>query len=320
LKLFSTRLRTIQHNIRDPSNHAIAGAPSSHIRYKDKCSCAKYLTLCRAVVEVATAGCFVAQSRNGALALTSLGLPGVCLNLLESQVEEVQLASCRLLLGEIGSLFFNPPSAFQAYTALQHTAIVALTRAAALADVCQSIRHCLWEAGAVPSLSRLAPRTQNPIIAATALDTLRAIFDDALSRAQFCCDQGWEGAVREVFAPPSYLLLQCEISNIIQVMLHSTAPVVLVAASRVVITAAPDAHSFHRMLSICMPEAIVRMSARVVDDAVIAAGADALFAMGKRGRLVSVQLLNFNLVHPMADALGQVSWLLIERSRMCRSV
>ena len=120
LKLFSTRLRTIQHNIRDPSNHAIAGAPSSRIRCKDKFSCAKYLTLCRAIVEVATAGCFVAQSRNGALALTSLGLPGVCLNLLESQVEEVQLASCRLLLGEIGSLFFNPPSAFQTCTARQH--------------------------------------------------------------------------------------------------------------------------------------------------------------------------------------------------------
>jgi hypothetical protein len=31
-----------------------------------------------------------------------------------------------------------------------------------------------------------------------------------------------------------------------------------------------------------------------------------LLAMGKRGRLVSIQLLNFNLVHPMADALGQV--------------
>ncbi len=77
-------------------------------------------------------------------------------------------------------------------------AAVALTHAAALADVCQSIRHCLWEAGAVPSLSRLAPRTQNPVIAATALDTLRAIFDDALSRALFCCDTGWEGAVREV--------------------------------------------------------------------------------------------------------------------------
>ena len=220
-------------------------------------------------------------------------------------MEEVQLASCRLLLGEIGSLFLILLPPFK-HAPHGNTAIVALTRAAALADVCQSIRHCLWEAGAVPSLSRLAPRTQNPIIAATALDTLRAIFDDALSRALFCCDQGWEGAVREVFAPPSYLRLPGKIGNIIQVMLHSTAPVVLVTASRVVVTAAPDAQSFHRMLSICMPEAIVRMSARVVDDAVIAAGADALFAMGKRGRLVSVQLLNFNLVHPMADALGQV--------------
>jgi hypothetical protein len=89
-------------------------------------------------------------------------------------------------------------------------------------------------------------------------------------------------------------------------MLHSTAPVVLVAASRVVVTAAPDVQSYHRMLNICMPEAIVRMCTRVQDDAVIAAAADALFAMGKRGRLVSVQLLNFNMVHHMADALGQV--------------
>jgi len=51
------------------------------------------------LVEVTTAACFVAQTRNGALALTSLGLPAVCLNLLESNVEAVQLASCRLLLG-----------------------------------------------------------------------------------------------------------------------------------------------------------------------------------------------------------------------------
>jgi hypothetical protein len=139
----------------------------------------------------------------------------------------------------------------------------------------------------VPALSRIAPRTTNPLITATALDTLRAIFDDPLSRSVFCSDQGWEGAVREV-------------------MLNSCAPVALVSASRVVVTAAPDVHSFYRMLNICIPEAIVRMSVRVVDDPVIAAGADALFAMGKRGRLVSIQLLNFNLVHPMADALGQV--------------
>jgi hypothetical protein len=64
--------------------------------------------------------------------------------------------------------------------------------------------------------------------------------------------------------------------------------------------------SFYRMLNICLPEAIVRMCTRVVDDAVIAAAADALLAMGKRGRLVSMQLQNFNLVHPIADALGQV--------------
>jgi hypothetical protein len=67
---------------------------------------AQNLTLCRAPVEVATAGCFVAQTRNGALALTSLGLPGVCLNLLESQAEAVQLASCRLLLGDTPSYWF----------------------------------------------------------------------------------------------------------------------------------------------------------------------------------------------------------------------
>jgi hypothetical protein len=145
----------------------------------------------------------------------------------------------------------------------------------------------MWEAGAVPSLSRIAPRTSNSLIAATALDTLRAIFDDPLSRSIFCSDQGWEGAVREV-------------------MLSSNAPVALVAASRVVVTASPDIQSFYRMLNVCMPEAIVRMSTRVVDDPVIAAGADALLAMGKRGRLVSIQLQNFNLVHQMADALGQV--------------
>ncbi len=51
------------------------------------------------LVQLAIAGCFVAQTRNGALALTSLGLPAVCLNLLECSVEAVQLASCRLLLG-----------------------------------------------------------------------------------------------------------------------------------------------------------------------------------------------------------------------------
>jgi hypothetical protein len=89
-------------------------------------------------------------------------------------------------------------------------------------------------------------------------------------------------------------------------MLNSCAPVALVAASRVVVTASPDIQSFYRMLNICIPEAIVRMSTRVLDDPVIAAGADALLAMGQRGRLVSIQLLNFNLVHPMADALGQV--------------
>jgi hypothetical protein len=153
--------------------------------------------------------------------------------------------------------------------------------------VCQSIRHCLWEAGCVPALSRIAPRAANPLIAATALDTLRAIFDDPLSRSLFCSDQGWEGAVREV-------------------MLNSCAPVALVAASRVVVTASPDIPSFYRMLNMCIPEALVRMSTRVLDDAVIAAGADALLAMGKRGRLVSVQLMNYDLVHPMADALGQV--------------
>ncbi len=235
-------------------------------------------------VEVATAGCFVAQTRNGALALTSLGLPAVCLNLLESHIEAVQLASCRLLLGN---------SRFLQYHAQIHRAarceIISsrLMTAAALAEVCQSIRHCLWQAGAVPALSRIAPRTHNPIIAATALDTLRAIFDDAASRSVFCSEQGWEGGVREV-------------------MLHGCAPVALVAASRVVVTASPDVHSYYRMLNICIPEAIVRMSTRVVHDAVIAAGADALLAMGKRGRLVSIQLLNFNLVHPMADALGQV--------------
>lgn len=157
----------------------------------------------------------------------------------------------------------------------------------ALAEVCQSIRHCLWEAGAVPALSRIAPRTPNSLIAATALDTLRAIFDDPASRGIFCSDKGWEGAVREV-------------------MLNSCAPVALVAASRIVVTASPDSQSFYRMLNICIPEAIVRMSSRVLDDPVIAAGADALLAMGQRGRLVSIQLLNFNLVHPMADALGQV--------------
>ncbi len=167
-----------------------------------------------------------------------------------------------------------------------------LTDGLALADVCQSIRHCLWEAGAVASLSRIAPRTSNPLIAATALDTLRAIFDDPLSRGIFCCDQGWEGAVREV-------------------MLSSSAPVALVAASRVVITASPDNQSFYRMLNICMPEAIVRMSTRVVEDPVIAAAADALLAMGRRGRLVSIQLLNFNLVHQMADSLGQVGKLCV---------
>ncbi len=155
--------------------------------------------------------------------------------------------------------------------------------------MCQSIRHCLWEAGCVPALSRIAPRAANSIIAATALDTLRAIFDDPLSRNVFCSDQGWEGAVREV-------------------MLNSCAPVALVAASRVVVTASPDVPSFYRMLNMCIPEAIVRMSTRVLDDAVIAAGSDALLAMGKRGRLVSIQLMNYDLVHPMADALGQVGW------------
>ena len=91
-----------------------------------------------------------------------------------------------------------------------------------------------------------------------------------------------------------------------EVMLNSCSPVALVAASRVVVTASPDIQSFYRMLNICMPEAIVRMSTRMIDDPVIAAGADALLAMGKRGRLVSIQLLNFDLVHHMADALGQV--------------
>jgi hypothetical protein len=133
----------------------------------------------------------------------------------------------------------------------------------------------------------LSPRTSNPLIAATALDALRAIFDDPASRSLFCSDNGWESAIREV-------------------MLGSCVPVVLVAASRVVVSASPDMQSFYRMLNICLPEAIVRMCTRVVDDAVIAAAADALLAMGKRGRLVSMQLQNFNLVHPIADALGQV--------------
>jgi hypothetical protein len=89
-------------------------------------------------------------------------------------------------------------------------------------------------------------------------------------------------------------------------MLNSCSPVTLVAASRVIVTAAPDNNSFYRMLGICIPEATVRMCTRIIDDPVIAAGADALLAMGQRGRLVSIQLLNFNLVHQMADALGQV--------------
>jgi hypothetical protein len=103
-------------------------------------------------------------------------------------------------------------------------------------------------------------------------------------------------------------------------MLSSSAPVALVAASRVVITASPDIPSFYRMLNICMPEAIVRMSTRVVDDAVIAAGADALLALGKRGRLVSIQLLNFNLVNHMADALGQVRQRMTRTSTLCFAV
>ena len=107
LTLFTTRLRTIQQNIRDSRNHAVAGAP--HIRHLREAFAGVQLLFTHLsqfdsciAVEVATAGCFVAQTRNGALALTSLGLPAVCLNLLESQVEAVQLASCRLLLGKPG--------------------------------------------------------------------------------------------------------------------------------------------------------------------------------------------------------------------------
>jgi hypothetical protein len=96
LTLFAARLRTIQQNMRDSQNHEIAGAAFPLLT---PLCCVLLVSHPCALVEVATAACFVAQTRNGALALTSLGLPAVCLNLLECQVEGVQLASCRLLLG-----------------------------------------------------------------------------------------------------------------------------------------------------------------------------------------------------------------------------